>query len=103
MNVSVWGSHVAAPPLALIGQEGEGWKQVTAELAFERSGPERVYSSVVLLDACVGGSKKTGNGHREAGLAALDVFSEWKSIYVDYSGKIQKAQIDVPAGASPSA
>ena len=43
-----------------------------------------------------GGTKKTGNGHREAGLAALDVFSEWKSIYVDYSGKIQKAQIDVP-------
>ena len=45
-----------------------------------------------------GGTKKTGNGHREAGLAALDVFSEWKSIYVDYSGTIQKAQIDVPAG-----
>ncbi len=45
-----------------------------------------------------GGIKQTGNGHREAGLAALDVFSEWKSIYVDYSGKIQKAQIDVPAG-----
>lgn len=36
---------------ALIGNEGEGWKQVTAELAFERSGPERIYSSVVLLDA----------------------------------------------------
>ncbi len=50
-----------------------------------------------------GGCKQTGNGHREAGLAALDVFSEWKSVYVDYSGKIQKAQIDVPAGASPSA
>jgi aldehyde dehydrogenase (NAD+) len=47
-------------------------------------------------------TKKTGNGHREAGLAALDVFSEWKSIYVDYSGTIQKAQIDVPAGAPPS-
>lgn len=36
---------------ALIGHEGQGWKQVTAELAFERSGPERIYSSVVLLDA----------------------------------------------------
>lgn len=36
---------------ALIGQEGDGWKQVTAELAFERSGPERLYSSIVLLDA----------------------------------------------------
>jgi acyl-CoA reductase-like NAD-dependent aldehyde dehydrogenase len=41
-----------------------------------------------------GGTKETGNGHREAGVAALDVFSEWKSIYVDYSGKLQKAQID---------
>jgi len=35
-----------------------------------------------------------GNGHREAGQAALDVFTEWKSIYVDYSGKLQRAQID---------
>ena len=42
-----------------------------------------------------GGTKDTGNGHREAGQAALDVFTEWKSIYVDYSGKLQKAQIDV--------
>ena len=32
--------------------------------------------------------------HREAGQAALDVFTEWKSIYVDYSGKLQKAQMD---------
>jgi aldehyde dehydrogenase (NAD+) len=39
-----------------------------------------------------GGTKSTGNGHREAGTAALDVFSEWKSIYIDYSGKLQKAQ-----------
>ena len=41
-----------------------------------------------------GGTKDTGNGHREASTAALDVFSEWKSIYVDFSGKIQRAQID---------
>jgi len=36
---------------ALIGAEGQGWEQVTAELAFERSGPERLYSSIVLLEA----------------------------------------------------
>jgi acyl-CoA reductase-like NAD-dependent aldehyde dehydrogenase len=42
-----------------------------------------------------GGTKDTGNGHREAGQAALDVFTEWKSLYVDYSGRLQKAQIDV--------
>ena len=41
-----------------------------------------------------GGTKGTGNGHREAGQAALDVFTEWKSLYVDYSGKLQRAQID---------
>ncbi len=41
-----------------------------------------------------GGTKDTGNGHREAGQAALDVFTEWKAIYVDYSGKLQRAQID---------
>ncbi len=41
-----------------------------------------------------GGMKTTGNGHREAGRAALDVYSEWKSIYVDYSGKLQRAQMD---------
>jgi len=35
---------------ALIGQEGSGWEQVTAELAFERSGPERLYSSIALLE-----------------------------------------------------
>jgi len=41
-----------------------------------------------------GGTKGTGNGHREVGTAALDTFSEWKSVFVDYSGKLQKAQID---------
>ena len=41
-----------------------------------------------------GGTKQTGNGHREAGVAALDTFSEWKSVYVDFSGKLQRAQID---------
>jgi aldehyde dehydrogenase (NAD+) len=41
-----------------------------------------------------GGVKDTGNGHREAGIAGLDVFSEWKSVYIDFSGTIQRAQID---------
>jgi aldehyde dehydrogenase (NAD+) len=48
-----------------------------------------------------GGTKDTGNGHREAGQAALDVFTEWKSIYVDYSGKLQRAQIDTIEQPSP--
>jgi aldehyde dehydrogenase (NAD+) len=42
-----------------------------------------------------GGVKQTGNGHREAGTTAMDEFTEWKSIYVDYSGRLQRAQIDI--------
>ena len=41
-----------------------------------------------------GGTKATGNGHREGGIGALDFYTEWKSVYVDYSDKLQKAQID---------
>lgn len=46
-----------------------------------------------------GGTKSTGNGHREAGTAALDFYTEWQSIYVDFSGKLQRAQIDPVEGA----
>ena len=41
-----------------------------------------------------GGTKSTGNGHREAGTAALDFYTEWQSLYIDFSGKLQRAQID---------
>jgi aldehyde dehydrogenase (NAD+) len=41
-----------------------------------------------------GGVKGSGNGHREAGKTGLDIFTEWKTVYIDYSGKLQKAQID---------
>jgi aldehyde dehydrogenase (NAD+) len=41
-----------------------------------------------------GGTRNTGNGHREAGGHVLDEFTEWKSIYIDYSGRLQRAQID---------
>ena len=47
-----------------------------------------------------GGTKATGNGHREAGTAALDFFTEWQSIYVDFSGTLQRAQIDPVQGVS---
>ncbi|MBA2933034.1 acyl-CoA dehydrogenase family protein [Sphingomonas sp. CGMCC 1.13654] len=49
----VFFEDVALPAEALIGQEGAGWAQVTAELAFERSGPERIFSSIVLLDTWI--------------------------------------------------
>jgi alpha-ketoglutaric semialdehyde dehydrogenase len=48
-----------------------------------------------------GGTKDTGNGHREAGQAALDFYTEWKSVYVDYSGKLQRAQIDMVEDPAP--
>ncbi|HEX5433633.1 MAG TPA: aldehyde dehydrogenase family protein, partial [Candidatus Angelobacter sp.] len=41
-----------------------------------------------------GGTKATGNGHREGGLGAIDFYTQWKSIYIDYSDKLQRAQID---------
>lgn len=44
-----------------------------------------------------GGTRGTGNGMREAGTTALDSFTEWKSVYVDYSGRLQRAQIDTEA------
>ena len=53
---------------ALIGAEGGGWEQVTAELAFERSGPERLYSSIVLLDYWIGCLRRSGAGEAHAGL-----------------------------------
>jgi alkylation response protein AidB-like acyl-CoA dehydrogenase len=51
---------------ALIGQEGSGWEQVTAELAFERSGPERLYSSIVLLDHWIACLRRSGNAGQHA-------------------------------------
>jgi aldehyde dehydrogenase (NAD+) len=41
-----------------------------------------------------GGVRQTGNGHREGGWTVLDIMTEWKTVYIDYSGKLQKAQID---------
>lgn len=65
----VFFEDVDLPADALIGAEGEGWRQVTAELAFERSGPERIYSSVVLLDAWVRHLQQAGRD--DAATAAL--------------------------------
>jgi acyl-CoA reductase-like NAD-dependent aldehyde dehydrogenase len=62
-----------------------------------------IYTGIVYVNAPTigaethlpfGGVKQTGNGHREASIAALDFYSEWKTIYVDFSDKLQRAQID---------
>jgi acyl-CoA reductase-like NAD-dependent aldehyde dehydrogenase len=68
---------------------------------------ERISTGIVYINAGTigaevhlpfGGTRGTGNGHREAGQAALDSYSEWKTVYIDYSGRLQKAQIDRPEG-----
>lgn len=74
---------VALPPDALLGEEGGGWRQVTAELAWERSGPERIWSSAVLLDAWIAHLRGAGRdtartalvGALTAELAALRALS----------------------------
>ena len=64
---------------------------------------QELYTGIVYVNSATigaevhlpfGGTKGTGNGHREAGTQVLDIFTEWKSLYIDYSGKLQKAQID---------
>ncbi|QHJ01031.1 acyl-CoA dehydrogenase [Xylophilus rhododendri] len=74
----VFFDDVALPPEALIGQEGSGWEQVTAELAFERSGPERLYSSIVLLDRWLTVLRASGQAARHA--AVLGRFATHLSV-----------------------
>jgi len=68
-----------------------------------------IYTGIVYVNAPTigaethlpfGGTKQTGNGHREAGTAAIDFYSEWKTIYIDYSDRLQRAQIDTGSFAS---
>lgn len=66
----VFFEDVALGADTLVGKEGEGWTQCTAELAFERSGPERIYSSIVLLDAWIAHLRGVGRLHGEAATLA---------------------------------
>lgn len=65
---------------ALVGREGEGWAQVTAELAFERSGPERIYSSVVLIDAWIAHVAALGRLDGETAVLAGRLTAELASL-----------------------
>jgi len=64
----VFFDEVELSPDALLGEEGAGWAQVTAELAFERSGPERIWSSAVLLDAWIAHVQRVGADETRARL-----------------------------------
>jgi alkylation response protein AidB-like acyl-CoA dehydrogenase len=63
----VFFDDVALADDALVGQEGSGWEQVNAELAFERSGPERLYSSIVLLDHWIACLRRAGSAEQHIG------------------------------------
>ncbi|MEO8279341.1 MAG: acyl-CoA dehydrogenase family protein [Ideonella sp.] len=65
----VFFDDVDLPADALIGEEGAGWQQVTAELAYERSGPERLYSSIVLFDSWLQHLREHGADDTSAALA----------------------------------
>ena len=62
----VFFDNVQLAPDALVGTEGSGWAQVNAELAFERSGPERIYSSIVLLELWIRLLRQNPGGHTHA-------------------------------------
>lgn len=72
-----------------VNQAFEAMRDITTGLVYVNAG---TIGAEVHLP--FGGTRGTGNGHREAGIAALDIFSEWKTLFVDYSGKLQRAQID---------
>jgi alpha-ketoglutaric semialdehyde dehydrogenase len=68
-----------------------------------------IYTGIVYVNAPTigaeihlpfGGTKQTGNGHREAAQAALDFYSEWKTLYIDYSDRLQRAQIDTDSASA---
>jgi aldehyde dehydrogenase (NAD+) len=75
----------------------------TRDLARAFQAVDRLEAGIVYVNAPTigaeiqlpfGGTKWTGNGHREAGPTAFDEFTEWKTVYIDYSGHLQRAQID---------
>jgi alkylation response protein AidB-like acyl-CoA dehydrogenase len=76
----VFFDDVQLAPDALIGHEGQGWEQCTAELAFERSGPERIYSSMALLNAWVGEVRAAGIDDEETLSMLGDLLGEMSAL-----------------------
>ncbi|MES2264652.1 MAG: acyl-CoA dehydrogenase family protein [Pseudomonadota bacterium] len=92
---------VLLPDDALVGEEGSGWKQVNAELAFERSGPERLYSSVVLLDLWLDCLRRSGHTQADAALAGgfVTQLAALRSLSVAVTAKLARGESPVVEAA----
>jgi aldehyde dehydrogenase (NAD+) len=75
----------------------------TRDIATALSAVDRIDTGIVYVNAPTigaeihlpfGGTRHTGNGFRDAGRRGLEQFSEVKTVYIDYSGRLQRAQID---------
>lgn len=91
----VFFENVECPPEALIGTEGEGWMQVNAELAFERSGPERLYSSMVLLETWLIYCRRHGHA-TELAAVAMGKMVSWLAVLrlmsISLAGKLDRGE-----------
>ena len=91
----VFFDNVALSSDALIGAEGDGWAQVNAELAFERSGPERVYSSMVLLEGWLSHCRESGSTDPQCAVA-LGRMVSWlavlRAMSISLAGKLARGE-----------
>ena len=91
----VFFENVQCPEDALIGTEGDGWAQVNAELAFERSGPERLYSSMVLLESWLLHCREAGANDAQTAVALGTIIS-WlavlRSMSISLTGKLARGE-----------
>ena len=91
----VFFEDVMCPQDALIGTEGNGWAQVNAELAFERSGPERLYSSMVLLESWLQHCRQSGIQDSQT-IATLGKIVSWlavlRAMSISLAGKLARGE-----------
>ncbi len=86
---------------ALVGEEGSGWMQVNAELAFERSGPERLYSSVVLLDHWITCLRRSGFTNSDVTLAGnfVSQLATLRSLSIALTAKLARGESPIVEAA----
>ena len=90
---------VRLPPEALIGQEGDGWQQVTRELSFERSGPERFLSSHQLLVEMIGAASEHDSRHRVALGTLVAEMAALREMSLGVAGMLSRGEAPAIAAA----